>query len=190
MFRLLRLAIVVGALMLSWKVWESPYYALYRIDAGLEERDVVVVESYADLESVVKAIASVVGALASEGIGAAGGDLGSKVVGALIDAVAQGVGSAVSVEGAMELRRAIQEGRLPRGFGPFVIKEGFSAFGSMQTFQGDAALVEVHGVCDGKDASLVLRFSRRAGPLFGRPYRYVLVGVDEPSVKTLVKQCS
>lgn len=190
MKRLLWSAIVAGLALLAFKAWESPYYALRQIDAGLDARDAVAVERYVDLESMVVALASAAGAMASEGIGAASGDLGSRVVGALVDAVARGVGDVVRTEGAMELRRAIQEGRLPRAVGPFALKEGLAAFGPAQTFQEDTALVELKGTCRGRDASLLLRFSRRNGPVFGRPYRYVLTGFDEPSVKALVKQCA
>src|SRR5687768_235709 len=124
MKKLFRLAVVVVILGAGLAAYQSPYYAAYNIVKGLKERDVVRVESYVDLEAVVKSTASMFGALAAEEVGGANKDLGSRVLSALIGGVAQGVGEAASLQGAIELRKAIQGGRVDRAFGPFVVDEG------------------------------------------------------------------
>lgn len=189
MKRLLVLVIVVGLLVVAFKAWESPYFSLLQIHRGLEARDPVAVERYVDLEAMVVATASMAGTLARDAIGVQGDDVGSKVISALVGAAAKGVGEAVSVQGAMELRRAVREGRVARGVGSFVLKEGAWALGTMETLEEDVALVELHGTCGGRDASLAMRFSRKDGPVVGRPWRWVMSGVDEPSVSRLIARC-
>ena len=73
-------------------VWQSPYYALWQIDQGATARNAAQVERYVDLEALVRAAVEVTGALAQEELGITGDDLGSKVLGSLVGAVAQGVG--------------------------------------------------------------------------------------------------
>lgn len=172
-----------------WWGWQSPYFALQQIDQGLDERDPVRVERYVDLEALVKAAVEVSAAIAAEELGVGGQDLGSKILGSFMGAVAKGVGEAASVEGAMELRRAIQGGRVSRSLGPFVVNEGWSALGGIQKFDR-SALVTVNGTCDANDASLRVMFEERDGAMFlGYPKKWVLIGVDKDSVKELGKAC-
>lgn len=186
--RLVFLAVLAALAYGALWTWQSPYFALHQIDRGLDERDPVRVERYVDLEALVKAAAEITGALASEELGTTGDDVGSKVLGALVGAVAKGVGEAAAVQGAVELRRAIQEGRVDRAFGPFVVEDGLEAFGTMQRFDA-SALVELQGTCRGHDASVRVVFEEKAGPTFGYPKKWVLVGVDSQSVKELARQC-
>jgi hypothetical protein len=54
----------------------------------------------------------------------------------------------------------------------------------------DGAQVEVLGTCRGHEASVVLVLQARAGPLFGRPRQYVVVGVEPASARRLASDCS
>lgn len=186
--RLVLLALFGAVVWAALWAWQSPYFALYQIDRGLHENDPVRVESYADLEALVKAAAEVTGAFANEDLGTGGSDIGSKVLGALVGAVARGVGEAAAVQGAVELRRAIQDGRVKRELGPFVVNDGVEAFGGMQRFD-ESALVELKGSCKGTDASVRVVFEEKDGPTLGYPKKWVLVGVDTDSVKLLARQC-
>jgi hypothetical protein len=189
MKKLVRLAVVVVILLAGVAAYQSPYYALYNVDKGLKERDVVRVETYVDLEEVVKSTAALFGALAAEEVGGANKDLGSRVLGAIIGGVAQGVGEAAALQGAVELRKAIQDGRVDRAFGPFVVDTGVSAFGGIEVHDR-TALVTLNGSC-GKniDAQLRTVWNVRDGATFGYPKRWVLVGVDTESAKQLSKNC-
>jgi hypothetical protein len=186
--RLLLLAVLAGIGAGALWAWQSPYYALWQIHRGLEERDPIRVERYVDLEALVRAAAEITGALAKEQIGTGGSDLGSQVLGALVGAVARQVGDAAALQGAMELRRAIQDGRVHRSVGPFVVHDGLSALGTMQRFSR-TALVELKGTCQGNEASVRTVFEVRDGLTFGWPKKWVLVGVDSESLKVLARQC-
>jgi hypothetical protein len=184
-------AIAYGALWL----YESPFYALYEIKRGLDERDVVTVERYADLERMVTAAADVLAAMAKEKIGIGNGtdDVGSKILGALVGVVANKAGEAASLQGAMEIRRAIQDGRMKPAIGPFVVDDGVSAIGGYQKV-GDVAMIDLEGHCNGasgkKAAELRVMFEQRDnGPVLGHPKKSVLVGVDEASLPALAKAC-
>ncbi len=187
--KILFLAVVAALAWGALWVYESPYYALYNIHEGLKERDAVRVERYADLERMVKASADVVGALAKEKIGVNGTDAGSQLLGAIVGAVAGKVGDAASVQGAVEVRRAIQEGRMKPAIGPFVVDDDTSAVGALQTV-GDVSLVDLGGHCNGHEATLRVIFEKRdtTGPL-GRPRKSVLVGVDKGSLPELARAC-
>lgn len=173
-----------GALWL----WQSPYFALNQIDQGLADKDPVRVERYVDLEAIVRAAVDVTAALAKEELGVAGEDVGSKLLGSLVGAVAQGVGDAAALQGAMEIRRAIQQGRMSKAFGPFVVHDGWRALGEQQRF-ARSALVTLHGSCAVHEAAVQVVFEERDGPTFGYPKKWVLVGVDADSVKALGKAC-
>lgn len=181
-------AIALGALA----AWQSPYFALVQIDRGLDARDLAQVERYADLEELVRASAQLVGALATEQAGAGGTDLGSQLLGALVGVVAAQVGDAAAAPGAAELRRAVLDGRVTRALGPFTVDDGWRALGPA-TFEGDRAVVELKGRCGGQQAHLGLVFKRKQlgllGESLGWPNKWVLVGLDAPSVKTLAKSC-
>lgn len=187
--KLIVLVVLAGIGYGALWVWQSPYFALQQIDQGLDEKDPVRVERYVDLEALVKAAVDVTAAIATEELGVGGKDLGSSLIGSLVGVVAKGVGEAASVEGAMELRRAIQQGNVSRAVGPFVVDEGWSALGGIQKFD-QSALVTLNGKCEGKDASLRVMFEERDGAIvLGYPKKWVLVGVDKESVKELGKMC-
>ena len=188
MKKLAFLAVLIVLAYGALRVWESPYFALWQIDKGLDERDPVLVERYVDLESVVKAAVDVTGAIAGDRLGARGTDVGSSVLGAIVGAVTRGVGEVASAQGAVELRRAIQEGRVQRGLGPFTVKPGWAGVGSTQRFDR-SALVELEGTCDGHDAHLRVIFEEHDGAMLGHPRRWVLVGVDKDSLALLAKEC-
>jgi hypothetical protein len=180
-------AIAYGAL---W-IYEGPLYALYEIKQGLDARDVVRVERYVDLEAVVKASVDVIAAMGKEqlGIDGKGTDLGSRIGSSILGAITGAVGEAASVQGAMELRHAIQEGRVKPQIGPFVVKDGWSAVSDVE-FHGDVALVTLAGTCNGKEASVRVLFQRKDTPGFlGRPRKSVLTGVDSASIPDLAKAC-
>lgn len=180
--------VAVGALL----AWQSPYFALWQIDRGLDDRDLGRVERYADLEAVVKASVQVTGALAAEQAGVGGTDLGSALLGALVGAVAAQVGDAAAPVGAAELRRAVLEGRVTRALGPFSINHGWRALGGMSE-QGGRAVVDLEGSCRGTAARIGLVFERRDAALFGPsvgwPNKWVLIGVDAESIKVLARTC-
>jgi Protein of unknown function (DUF2939) len=186
--KLLALAVVALVVVAALVVWQSPWWALREIDQGLRDRDVIRVERYADLEELVKASAQLVGALAAEQAGVGGSDLGSRVLRGLAGAVAERVGEAAAPEGARELRRAVQEGRVTRALGPFTVHDGFSALGPIHV-TGDRAVVDVKGHCGGTDARLGLVFREQDGATFGWPKKWVLIGIDPESVKELAKVC-
>ena len=187
--KLIVLLVLVGIGYGALWAWQSPYFALHQIDKGIDEKDPGRVERYVDLEALVKAAVEVTAAIATEELGAGGKDLGSAIVGSLVGAVAKGVGEAASVEGAMELRRAIQQGNVSRSLGPFVIDEGWQALGGIQKFDR-SALVTLNGTCEGRDASVRVMFEERDGDMaLGYPKKWVLVGVDKDSLKELGKQC-
>lgn len=187
--KLIVLLVLVGIGYGALWAWQSPYFALQQIDQGFNEKDPGRVERYVDLEALVKAAVEVTAAIATEELGAGGKDLGSAIVGSLVGAVAKGVGEAASVEGAMELRRAIQQGSVSRALGPFVINEGWQAVGGIQKFD-ESALVTLKGKCEGNEASMRVVFEERSGDMaLGYPKKWVLVGVDKDSVKELGKQC-
>lgn len=186
---------VVGAL--AWAalwLWESPYFAMLEIKRGFDEKDAVRVERYVDLEALVKSSVDVVAALAKEQIGVNGTDLGSRVLGGIVGALAGQVGDAAAIAGAVEMRRAIQQGRMSLSVGPFRVADGVSAFGGMQRF-GTSALVDVNGFCGapGKEspASLRVVFEERdaSGGFLGHPRRWVVVGVDKESLPALARAC-
>lgn len=187
----LLVVLVLVALGALW-AWQTPYLALWHIDRGLDDKDLTRVERYADLEALVKVSVQVSGALAAEQVGMGGTDLGSALLGALVGAVAQQVGDAAAVPGAVELRRAVREGRVSRALGPFTVNRGWRALGGM-TRQGARAVVDLEGSCHGAPARLGLVFEERdsglLGPSIGWPTKWVLVGVDAESVKTLAKTC-
>lgn len=178
-------AVCCGALWL----WQSPYFALWKINEGLAARDPVRVEEYADLEAFVKATAEVAGALATQEIGVGGDDLGSKILGSLVGTVAKAVGENVAVRGANELRVAIREGHVEKAIGPFKVKDGFAALGAVSMIERSAT-VTLNGSCKQQDATLTLVFEQRDGPTFGYPKKWVLWGVDTDSAKILAKTCS
>lgn len=186
--KLIALALVVGAGYGALWLWQSPYFALHQIDQGLAENDPVRVERYVDLEALVKAAVDVTAALATEELGVGGKDLGSQILGSLVGAVAKGVGEAASVQGAMELRRAIQEGRVSRALGPFTVHEGWKALGGIQKFD-QSAFVTLNGTCNGAETSLRVAFEEKDGPTFGYPKKWVLTGVDKESLVALGKAC-
>ncbi len=187
----LLVALVLLALGALW-AWQTPYVALWHIDRGLDERDLGRVERYADLEALVKASVQVTGALAAEQVGVGGTDVGSALLSALVGAVATQVGDAAAAPGAVELRRAVREGRVTRALGPFTVNRGWRALGGMTT-QGDRAVVDLEGTCNGAPARLGLVFARRGSGLLGAdvgwPAKWVLVGVDAESVKRLAAAC-
>lgn len=185
--RLLLLAVVVGLAGAALWLWQSPYFALHQIDKGLAERDVVRVERYVDLEAVVRSTAQLFGELASDKVGS-GPDIGSQILGALIGGVAERIGDAAALQGAVELRRAIQEGRVERSLGPFVLHDGWRALGGVQLLDA-TALVTLHGTCRGQAAKLRVVFERKDGATFGYPRRYVLTGADKESMAELARAC-
>lgn len=190
--KLLLLVVLVAIAALAQAAWQSPYWALWQIDRGLDDKDVAKVERYADLEQLVQASAQVVGALAAEQVGVGGEDIGSRLLGALVGAVADRVGREVSANGAAELRRAVAQGRVTRALGPFTVNPGWRALGPLSR-SGDRAVVEVKGRCGDNDARLGLVFQQRAAATFGAdvgwPSKWVLVGVDPESVKVLARTC-
>jgi hypothetical protein len=99
--------------------------------------------------------ALVMGAVVADRLGVAGKDPGSRLLGGLLGVVVDGVGLAAAREGAQEMRRAINEGRLERRLGPFVVNDGLAAFGDVAT-TSDGGTLELRGTCDGKAVSLVL----------------------------------
>ena len=190
--KLLLLAMVAAAALGALSAWQSPYWSLVQIDRGLDKRDLGLVERYADLEELVKASAQVMAALATEQVGAGGGDLGSSLLGALVGVVADKLGDAVAAPGAAELRRAVLDGRVSRAFGPFTVNEGWRALGPI-SFSGERAVAEIKGRCGDHEASLGLVFARKDAGLLGAdlgwPRKWVLVGVDAASVKALARSC-
>ena len=188
MKKLFVLFVLVGLGYGALWLWQSPYFALQQIDQGIADNDPVRVERYIDLEVLVRAAVQVSAALAKEELGVAGTDLGSSLLGSLVGAVAQGVGEAAALQGAMTVRKAIQQGRMQKSLGPFVVHEGWRALGSTQKFD-DSALVTLNGSCAGQDASVRVVFEQRDGPSFGYPKKWVLVGVDKDSIVLLGKTC-
>jgi hypothetical protein len=186
--KLILLAVVVGLAYGAQWLWQSPYFALREIDRGISERDPVRVERYVDLEALVRAAVDVTAALAKEELGIGGTDLAGKLLGVLVGTVAQGVGDAASVQGAMEVRRAIHEGRMTKALGPFVLHDGWRALGGVEIFD-KSALVSLNGACGGTEARVRVVFEEREGANFGYPKKWVLVGVDADSIKLLGKAC-
>ncbi|OGQ14098.1 MAG: hypothetical protein A2138_21370 [Deltaproteobacteria bacterium RBG_16_71_12] len=190
--KLMLLAVAAIAAAGALLAWQSPYYSLWQIDRGLDDKDLGRVERYVDLEALVKASVQVTGALATEQAGVGGTDLGSALLGALVGVVAAQVGDAAAPAGAAELRRAVVEGRVTRALGPFTVNPGWRALGGVAT-QGERAVVDLEGTCHGTSARLGMVFERRDAALFGPsvgwPKKWVLVGVDADSVKALAKTC-
>ena len=186
--RLVILAVLVALGYGALSLWQSPLFALYEIKKGLDEHDAVRVERYVDLEKMVAAGSDVVGALAKEKIGVNGGDLGSQILGAIVGAVANKAGEAAAIEGAMEVRRAIQRGDMKPAVGPFVVDDGFAAFGGMQSFS-QSAIVDLNGHCNGHEAVLRAVFEERDGATLGWPKRWVLVGIDKGSLPARARAC-
>lgn len=192
MKKLALLAVLVLVVLAGVWAWQTPYVALWNIDRGLQDKDLGRVERYADLEALVKASTQVTGALVAEQVGVGGTDVGSALLGALVGTVAERVGDAAAAPGAIELRRAVREGRVTRSLGPFTVNRGWRALGGM-TRQGDRAVVDLEGTCNGGPARLGLVFQARTSGWFGAdvgwPTTWVLVGVDAESVKALAKTC-
>lgn len=186
--RLVLLALLVGVAGGAAWLTQSPWRALYEIDRGLNDRDVVRVERFVDLEALVRATAQLVGALAAEQAGVAGSDVGSRILGAVVGAVADRVGDAAAIQGAVELRRAIQDGRVSRALGPFTVHEGWRALGSVQIFDA-SAVASIKGTCNGNEATLRLMMERKDGTTFGFPRKWVVVGVEKDSVTELARAC-
>ena len=183
--RIVLLVILVAVAYGALWAYQSPLFSLYEIKDGLDTRDVVRVERYADLEKLVQAGAQVLGALAKEKVGVnnadhGGGDVGSQILGAIIGGIAGKVGEATSIEGAMQVRRAIQEGRMKPAVGPFVVDEGWGAVADYQRV-GSVSFVDVRGRCNAKEATLRLVFEDRPGNVVFLT-KSVLVGVDEASL--------
>jgi hypothetical protein len=127
--------------------------------------------------------------MAKEEAGVAGSDLGSTLFGAIAGAVAGEVSRAVAPQAANDMRRAIKDGNMQRGIGPFVVNEGFSAFGSFQFFS-QSATITLRGTCKTTEAELkVVLEQRDAGHLFGLTKKYLLVGIDKDSAKILAHTC-
>ena len=198
MKRLVFLAVVAGLGCGALWLWESPYFAMVQIEKGFDEHDAVRVETYVDLEAFVRSGVDVMAALAKEQIGVNGNDLGSRVLGGLLGAVTDKIGDAAAIAGAVEVRRAIQQGRLALSVGPFVVDDGVKAFGGMQRFQS-SAIVDVNGSCNGKPAVLRVIFEERNAKdgsgllgllgVLGHPKRFVVVGVDKESLPALARAC-
>jgi hypothetical protein len=186
--RLFVLALLAGVVVGGLWLWQSPYFALVQIDEGLDAKDPAHVERYADLEAIVKSTATLLGAVATEKLGAGGNDVGSQALGALVGLVASRVGEAAAEQGAVELRRAILDGRVERALGPFVVNDGVDAIGLFEA-RGNETLVELKGTCHGTPATLKAVFVQRDGPVLGYPKKSVLTGVDPSSVQTLIQQC-
>lgn len=186
--KFLLLIVTVGIIYGTQWLWQSPYFALREIDQGIREKDPGRVERYVDLEALVRAVVDVTAALAKEELGIGGTDLGGKLLGVFVGAVAQGVGEATSVRGAMELRRAIQEGRMHKALGPFMLHDGYKALGGIEIF-GKSALVSLNGACNGTEARVRVVFQEHDGATFGYPKKWLLVGVDADSIKLLGKAC-
>lgn len=188
LFRLIVVVILaLGAAAFGLR--DSPYWTILEIQRGLEQNDVDRVEHVLAFERFSASATSVMGSVVADRLGVAGKDPGSKLLGGLLDVVADGVGAAASREGAQEMRRAIKEGRLERRVGPFVVNEGLDAFGAFST-SSDGGTVELRGTCDGKDASLVMLLEKHDGPIAGRPRRFVIVGVDVESGKAMAHVCA
>lgn len=169
---------------------DSPYWTPLEIQRGLDEKDVARVERVVAFERFSASATGVMGAVVADRMGVTGTDVGSRVLGALVGVVANGIGESVARDAAKEMRKAIADGRLERRIGPFLVNEGLSAFGAVSTTI-DGATLELKGTCDGKDASLVLLMERNDdGVLGGRPRRYVVVGVEPESGKALARQCA
>lgn len=190
--KLVVLAVLALVALGAQAAWQTPYFALWQIDRGLDDKDLGRVERYADLEALVKASVQVTGALAAEQVGVGGTDLGSALLGALIGVVSAQVGDAAAPTGVAELRRAVLEGRVTRALGPFTVNPGWRALGGMAR-TGDRAVVDLEGTCKGAAARLGLVFERRDAAMFGAdvgwPSKWVLVGVDGASIKALAKAC-
>ncbi len=188
---LFRLAVVVVVLLagVALALRDSPYWTPLEIQRGLQDRDVARVERAVALERFSRSSTEVLGSLLAADVGIGGDDIGSKALSALVGAVAERIGGAMSRESAQEMRRAIREGRLERRIGPFEINDGFDAIGRVSTTI-DGGTLEIRGHCDDVDASLVLLLERYDDGIFGgRPRRYVVVGIDADSGRTLAKQC-
>ena len=178
-------------------IWvrESPYWSLYWLDRALDERDVIEAERFVDLEAFARSGAQAVGAVSRDVVGIEGGDTGSKILGALVGVVTEGVGNAIAPDVARSMRESIKAGTLRRGIGAFVVHPGAAAVGDVgdalsgYSRVGDTGLITIHGGCDGTQAQIRIVLDRRPGLLFGYPSRWVLVGVDDVSAKALVATC-
>ncbi len=189
LFRFLVVAILVLGVA-AFFVRDSAYWTVLEIQRGLDDKDVDRVERVVAFERFSASATSTMGAVVADQLGVAGNDTGSKLLAAVVGAVAGGVGEATARENAKEMRRAIKDGRLERRIGPFEVNEGAAALGAV-TSTIDGAHLELKGTCDGKDATLLLVMERHDdGLLGGRPRRFVVVGVDPESGKQLARQCA
>lgn len=170
----------------AW-VYDSPYFTLWRLHQGLVDKDVAAVERVVVLERFAASSAAALGgALSSE---VAGGGIGGAVAAAIGELVGRGVGEAVAPEAAQALRTQIADGALATQLGPLVFHQGLAAVGRVG-LTIDGAQVEVLGTCRGHEASVVLVLQARAGPIFGRPRQYVVVGIEPASARRLASDCT
>ena len=192
MFRFLKRLIVVAFVLAvvgaGW-VRNSPYWTLVEINHGLQNKDLPRIERVVDLERFVASSTAILGTLFAAEVGGGGTDPGGRLIGAVAGAFAKGVGQAVAKEGARSFRQAVLDGRVERDVGPLKVNDGFAAVGMMSSTT-EGAVVEIKGTCDNAPASVWLEMERRKdGPFGGWPRRYVVVGVDADSVRTLAAQC-
>lgn len=186
--RLFIFTFVVVVVAAAW-LRNSPYWTLVEVHHGIEGKDLGRVERVVDLERFVASSTAVLGTLLAEEFGAGGTDPGGRALGALAGLVSRGVGELVAKDGAKAFRQAVVEGRVERQIGPLQVNDGLRAVGSMANTI-DGAVVEVNGTCNGAPASVWLQMERRDdGPFGGLPRRWVVVGVDPESVKTLAAIC-
>lgn len=197
LFRFLVVAVLVLGVA-AFFVRDSAYWTALEIQRGLDDHDVARVERVVALERFSASATVTMGAVVADQLGVAGDDPGSKLLGAVVGAIASGVGDATAKDAAKEMRKAIKDGRLERRIGPFVVAEGAAALGAVSSTI-DGATLELKGTCDGpggrdgagNDATLLLVMERHDdGLLGGRPRRYVVVGVDPESGKRLARQCA
>lgn len=187
-FRLFVFLLVLAAVGAGW-LRDSPYWTLVEIQQGIEQQDTARVERVVALERFSASSTAALAQVFADAAGVNGTDPGSKLLNAIVGAIGEGVGAAVSKEGAKGLRAAIETGQLQRQIGPLEVNQGLEAVGPMRSTI-DGALVEVKGTCKGSPATLRLVLERHEdGPFGGRPRRYVLVGVDPESARELARQC-
>lgn len=187
-----RLFFITFLLVVCAAAWlrTSPYWTLVEISQGVATKDVARVERVVALERFASSSTQAMGALVADGLGVGVADGGSSVLGSLVGAVAKGVGDVMAKDAAKGLRRAIAGGRVERSVGPLHMNEGMAAIGRVrETIEG--AQIELLGTCDGSPASVIIELERHDdGPFLGHPRRFVVVGVEPASARSLARQCA
>ncbi len=186
--RFLFVAFVLATVGAFW-LRSSPLWTLIEVQQSIQNRDVERLERVVAVERFASSSVVAFGAGIKSQLGVSGGDVGSAILGGIVDVVAKGVGDAVAKDAARGLRQAVKEGTVQRRIGSLELNQGVEAFGGF-ALTIDGALVDVRGTCAGKPATVTLELERHEGILAGYPRSYVIVGVEPNSAAALARDCA